>query len=197
MQLLELTPQQARPPRGRSNTPVFLPISVESPGHNQRRQARQIVQAIPEAQQPGVATASRPSAVVLGCPTRLPSLYSGFRIIPLNWVELWEFEPQTSCIPYSGNTSTRVHRRRSPSQDVRISPPESRPVAILSCCTARASPPLREPRTHGRTTAAEAQRRRVLPTECLGSPVTRAFYPSAEMIAFRLCQACSGALPAN
>src|ERR1039457_5335366 len=36
---------------------------------------------------------------VLGCPTRLQSLGSGFRIIPLNWVELWGFEPQTSCMP--------------------------------------------------------------------------------------------------
>src|ERR1017187_2607879 len=41
---------------------------------------------------------------VLGCPTRLQSLGSGFRIIPLNWVELWGFEPQTSCMPCkSGN----------------------------------------------------------------------------------------------
>jgi hypothetical protein len=52
-------------------------------------------------------------------------------------VELWGFEPQTSCMPSSGNPSTRVYRRRSPSQDVRTSPPESRPVAVLSCCTTR------------------------------------------------------------
>ena len=50
-------------------------------------------------------------------------------------VELWGFEPQTSCMPYSGNTSTEVHLCRLPSQNVRISPPESRPVAVLSCCT--------------------------------------------------------------
>src|SRR5450755_3443329 len=50
-------------------------------------------------------------------------------------VELWGFEPQTSCMPYNGTTSTRVHRRRSPSQDVRTSPPGSRAVAVLSCCT--------------------------------------------------------------
>jgi hypothetical protein len=49
-----------------------------------RQQARQIVQAIPEAQQRGVATASRPSVAVLGCPTRLPSLSSEFRITALN-----------------------------------------------------------------------------------------------------------------
>jgi|CZKW01.1.fsa_nt_gi hypothetical protein len=55
--------------------------------------------------------------------------------MPLTWVELWGFEPQTSCMPYSGTTSTRVHHRRSPSHDVRINPPESRPVAVLSCCT--------------------------------------------------------------
>jgi hypothetical protein len=40
-------------------------------------------------------------------------------------------------MPSSGNPSTRVYRRRSPSQDVRTSPPESRPVAVLSCCTTR------------------------------------------------------------
>ena len=58
-----------------------------------------------------------------------------FELWSMTWVELWGFEPQTSCMPYSGNTSTAVHLCRSPSQDVRISPPESRPVAVLSCCT--------------------------------------------------------------
>jgi hypothetical protein len=60
---------------------------------------------------------------------------SGFRIMLLTWVELWGFEPQTSCMPYSGNTSTEVHLCRSVSQDVPRSPPESRPVAVLSCST--------------------------------------------------------------
>src|ERR1039457_1716934 len=50
-------------------------------------------------------------------------------------VELWGFEPQTSCMPYKGTTSTAVHLCRSASHDVRCSPPESRPVAVLSCCT--------------------------------------------------------------
>ena len=38
------------------------------------------------------------------------------------------------------NTSTAVHLCRSPSQDGRISPPESRPVAVLSCCVHRLAP---------------------------------------------------------
>ena len=64
-------------------------------------------------------------------------LRSGFRIMLLTCVELWGFEPQTSCMPCRGNTSTAVHLCRSPSQDVRISPLESRPVAVLSRCTDR------------------------------------------------------------
>jgi hypothetical protein len=51
-------------------------------------------------------------------------------------VELRGFEPRTSCMPSSGRTSTAVHLCRSPSQDVPARPPESRPVAVLSCCTA-------------------------------------------------------------
>jgi hypothetical protein len=50
-------------------------------------------------------------------------------------VELRGLEPLASCMPCSGNTSTVVHLCRSPSQDVPLSPPESRPVAVLSCCT--------------------------------------------------------------
>ena len=57
-----------------------------------------------------------------------------------------------TCMPYSGNTSTRVHLRRSPSQDVHVSPPESRPVAVLSCCTPPSLHPYTEraqlPETH-------------------------------------------------
>src|ERR1035438_9295199 len=44
-------------------------------------------------------------------------------------------------MPSSGNPSTKVCSRRSPSQDVRTSPPESRPVAVLSCCTTRSPLP--------------------------------------------------------
>jgi hypothetical protein len=51
-------------------------------------------------------------------------------------VELWGFEPQTSCMPSSGNPSTLVHTCRSPSSHVHSSPPASAPVAVLSCCTA-------------------------------------------------------------
>ena len=51
-------------------------------------------------------------------------------------VELRGFEPRTSCMPSAGSTSARVHPRRSPSRNVRTSPPESGPVAVLSCCTA-------------------------------------------------------------
>jgi hypothetical protein len=40
-------------------------------------------------------------------------------------------------MPSSGRTSTTVHTCRSPSQHVRTSPPESRPVAVLSCCTSQ------------------------------------------------------------
>jgi site-specific DNA recombinase len=50
-------------------------------------------------------------------------------------VELWGFEPQTSCMPSAGSTSTAVHTCRSASQGVRTSPPGSRQVAVLSCCT--------------------------------------------------------------
>ena len=51
-------------------------------------------------------------------------------------VELRGFEPLTSCMPSAGSTSARVHLPTSPSRDVRTSPPESGPVAVLSCCTA-------------------------------------------------------------
>ena len=52
-------------------------------------------------------------------------------------VELWGFEPQTSCMPSSGNPSTRVSLCRSPPSRVHSGPPASRPVAVLSCCTTR------------------------------------------------------------
>src|ERR1035438_790930 len=39
---------------------------------------------------------------------------SVFEVVDLTSVELWGFEPQTSCIPSSGNPSTEVHQRRSP-----------------------------------------------------------------------------------
>jgi hypothetical protein len=58
-----------------------------------------------------------------------------FELICLTWVELWGFEPQTSCMPSAGSTSTAVHTCRSASQDVRTSPPRSRQVAVLFCCT--------------------------------------------------------------
>jgi hypothetical protein len=50
-------------------------------------------------------------------------------------VELWGFEPQTSCMPSAGRTSARVHRRRSPSPSVSGCPPLSGPVAVLACST--------------------------------------------------------------
>jgi hypothetical protein len=59
------------------------------------------------------------------------------RIVSVNCVELWGFEPQTSCMPSSGNPSTRVSLCRSPSRRVHPGPPASRPVAVLSCCTTR------------------------------------------------------------
>jgi hypothetical protein len=65
------------------------------------------------------------------------SLGSGFRIMFLTCVELRGFEPRTSCMPSSGNPSTVVHQRRSPSLQVPSSPPGSRHVAVLRCCTAR------------------------------------------------------------
>src|ERR1039458_8437069 len=58
---------------------------------------------------------------------------SGCSNYMVDQVELSGLEPLTSCMPYSGNTSTEVHLCRSLSRDVRISPPESRPVAVLSC----------------------------------------------------------------
>ena len=62
------------------------------------------------------------------------------RITFLTCVELWGFEPQTSCMPSSGNPSTEVHQRRSPSLQPPSSPPESRHVAVLPCCTTRCPP---------------------------------------------------------
>jgi len=60
-------------------------------------------------------------------------------------VELWGFEPQTSCMPSAGNPSTGVHHRRSPSRSMHSSPPKSGQVAVLPCCT---PPPVRSsPRT--------------------------------------------------
>ncbi len=44
--------------------------------------------------------------------------------------------PQTSCMPSGGSTSTHVHARRSPSRRVSHGPPPSAPVAVLPCCTA-------------------------------------------------------------
>src|ERR1035441_9259664 len=40
-------------------------------------------------------------------------------------------------MPSSGNPSTEVHQRRSPSLQVPSSPPESRHVAVLRCCPTR------------------------------------------------------------
>src|SRR6266851_3238892 len=58
--------------------------------------------------------------------------------VVLTWenVELSGLEPLTSCMPSSGNPSTRVYSRRSPSSHVHSGPPASGPVAVLSCCTA-------------------------------------------------------------
>jgi hypothetical protein len=106
-----LRPQPTRPP----------PSSARTPGPNWRAMV--------------FAAAVLYFAAVPGPGT----LGSGFRKLRLTWVELWGFEPQTSCMPYSGTTSTAVHLCRSPSQDVRINPPESRPVAVLSCCAPQRS----------------------------------------------------------
>jgi hypothetical protein len=62
-----------------------------------------------------------------------------FEFMPLNWeVELWGFEPQTSCMPSAGSTSAGVHRCRSPSQGVRCSARQFAPVAVLACCASAA-----------------------------------------------------------
>jgi hypothetical protein len=61
-----------------------------------------------------------------------------FRFWP---VELRRFELLTSCMPSSGNPSTRVCSRRSPSRRVHQGPPASRPVAVLPCCTTRCPSP--------------------------------------------------------
>jgi hypothetical protein len=75
-----------------------------------------------------------------GCGTLL--LYRGpkpwdraFDFMALTWVELWGFEPQTSCMPSAGNTSTAVRSRRSPSRSVHSSLSRSGQVAVLPCCT--------------------------------------------------------------
>jgi len=123
--------------RRRSRKSLILPGQVNSAvisGSGRSRPGRR-----PHPQGPqirtGVRCLSLRPLLYFAAVRGLRTLSSGFRIISLTWVELWEFEPQTSCMPYSGNTSTRVHLCRSPSQDVRTSPPESRPVAVLSCCT--------------------------------------------------------------
>jgi hypothetical protein len=61
----------------------------------------------------------------------------GVRIIYVTCVELWGFEPQTSCMPSAGSASTTVHRRRSTSWNVRSYPPPSGRLlyfpAVLTC----------------------------------------------------------------
>ena len=75
-------------------------------------------------------------------------------------VELSGLEPLTSCMPSGGRTSTRVHPCRSQSSRVPASPPVSRCVAVLPCCTAaihaggtsrgpRCSPDQHQPSTPG------------------------------------------------
>ena len=81
------------------------------------------------------------------------------RIILLNWVELRRFELLTSCMPSSGNPSTRVCSRRSPSR--RVHPvPASGPVAVLPCCTIRCPSPMSRatPRPHTAPRAAAPSR---------------------------------------
>jgi hypothetical protein len=63
------------------------------------------------------------------------------RIMCLTCVELWGFEPQTSCMPSAGRTCAGVHPCRSPSQRVHAGLSASGPVAVLSCCTDRGSTP--------------------------------------------------------
>lgn len=95
--------------------------------------------------QPGWVTGAPPArrAVVAGSGCGALLLYavisccSGIRNIIFTWVKLWSFEPQTSCMPSAGNTSTRVRSRRSSSYSVRSSPPRSGSVAVLLCCTAQ------------------------------------------------------------
>src|SRR5215471_18728838 len=62
------------------------------------------------------------------CPSNAPWGGIGhrftIRILSLTWVELRGLEPLASCMPSTGSTSTRVYRRRSPSQSVRTSPPD-------------------------------------------------------------------------
>ena len=59
-----------------------------------------------------------------------------FEFSALTWeVELWGFEPQTSCMPSAGRPSTGVHRRRSPSRAVHPSMLSSASVAVLPRCT--------------------------------------------------------------
>jgi hypothetical protein len=55
-------------------------------------------------------------------------------------VELGGLEPPAPCLQTEGTTSTGVHRRRSPSRDVRAGPFRSRCVAVLSGCTHRQVP---------------------------------------------------------
>jgi hypothetical protein len=67
-------------------------------------------------------------------------------------------------MPYKGTTSTAVHLCRSPSHDVRCSPPESRPVAVLSCCTV----PSRHPRKLNEP--APGRRTLYIAPDCIGQP---------------------------
>jgi hypothetical protein len=68
---------------------------------------------------------------------------------------------QTSCMPSSGNPSTEVCSRRSPSRRVHPRPPASRHVAVLSCCTIRYPHP-HEPSTRTPTTRTAYRRHLVI-----------------------------------
>ena len=65
----------------------------------------------------------------LGCPARLPSLRSGFRITPLTLAELRGFEPQTSCMPYPASLRNTVADLTSPAPQDR----SSSPIVGLRC----------------------------------------------------------------
>jgi hypothetical protein len=122
---------------GQANSAVISGLGRSRPGRRRHRQGCQI--------RTGVRWFSLRRLLYFGALQGPGPLGSGVRIMLLSWVELWGFEPQTSCMPYNGTTSTAVHLCRSPYRYVRISPPESRPVAVLSCCTPFSAWPVRAP----------------------------------------------------
>jgi hypothetical protein len=157
-------PPGSRPPRGGAgglNDPAELPAHSRHGLAGGRSGAQAGRPSRPSAWPTGVLTScgsqrrcscSRPARISRGAVQaaisgadltprnaahRAASHRFSVRITYLTCVDLWGFEPRTSCMPSAGRTSTGVHSRRSPSLWISRGAPESGHVAVLSCCTQR------------------------------------------------------------